>query len=134
MEVENKNGKTIAIIGSRKFNNRVYMWCMLEELKEKGILDNVEKFISGGAKGADKEGEFWARKNKLDVTILYPDYDRYGRGAPLIRNTSIIEGADVVVAFPTKDISKSRGTNDAIKKAQKLEKELYIFDEWEESN
>lgn len=64
--------------------------------------------------------------------MLIPDYETYGRGAPLVRNTQIIKTSDIVVAFPTKDRSQSKGTSDAIRKAKEYKKDLYIFDDWEE--
>ena len=53
-----------------------------------------------------------------------PDYPKYGRGATLVRNTKIVEEADKVIAFPSKE---SKGTYDSINKARKLNKLLKII-------
>ena len=45
--------------------------------------------------------------NGLVLTEFKPEYNRYGRGAPLKRNIRIIEYADVVLAFWD---GKSKGT------------------------
>jgi hypothetical protein len=51
--------------------------------------------------------------------------EKYGRGAGPMRNTTIIENADVVFAFPTED---SKGTRDSIRKARELKKILYVIE------
>ena len=60
----------------------------------------------------------------IPLLVFKPDYQKYGRGATLVRNTQIIENAEVVFAFWD---GQSRGTKDSIKKAEKLEKELYVI-------
>lgn len=60
----------------------------------------------------------------IPLLVFKPDYQRYGRGATLVRNTQIIENAEVVFAFWD---GQSKGTNDSFKKAKKLEKELHII-------
>ena len=41
----------------------------------------------------------YALSHKIKLTEILPDYKRYGRGAPLKRNITIIENADPVLAF-----------------------------------
>lgn len=77
--------------------------------------------ISGGARGIDSLAKQWADENNIPTTIHLPDYEIYGKSAPFIRNTLIIEDAQVVISFWDK---KSRGTKDSIEKAKKLEKIL----------
>ena len=52
-----------------------------------------------------------------------PDYERYGRGAPLQRNTLIVQNANWVLAFVT---ASSRGTWDTIRKAEAAGKRVII--------
>ena len=68
-------------------------------------------------------GQF-AAEMSIPLLVFKPDYQKYGRGATLVRNTQIIENAEVVFAFWD---GQSKGTKDSIKKAEKLEKELYII-------
>ena len=49
----------------------------------------------------------YALGHGLKLTEFLPDYSRFGRGAPLMRNITIIENADLVPAFRN---GKSRGT------------------------
>lgn len=69
--------------------------------------------VHGGACGADALADRWARINGAKVCYHLPDYERYGRSAPLHRNTKMIEQhPDLVIAFPG-----GRGTADMIVKA-----------------
>ena len=113
----------LAIIGSREISDpRI----LLEALKEVPYLDSITEIVSGGAKGVDSLARAYAQKNNLKLTEFLPDYGRYGRGAPLQRNTQIIEYADIVLAIPVK--GGSAGTHDGIKKAKALGKRLYIHE------
>lgn len=111
-----------AIVGGRDFNDYGFMKKVLDEKFDN--LSFVECIVSGGAKGADTLAERYAKEIGRPVVVFKPDYKKYGRGAALIRNTQIIEYSDVVYAFWD---GRSRGTRDAINKAQKLGKILYVI-------
>lgn len=87
-----------AIIGSRNITNIDISRFIPKETTE---------IISGGAKGVDTLAKEYALENGLKLTEFLPEYERYGRGAPLKRNITIIESADIVLAFWD---GKSRGT------------------------
>lgn len=55
--------------------------------------------------------------NGLKLTEFLPEYERFGRTAPLKRNITIIENADLVLAFWD---GKSRGTKFVIDSCEKL--------------
>ena len=112
----------IAIVGGRDFND----YPLLKEsiLAYIDAHEKPENIVSGGAKGADTLAAQFATEMGIPLLIFKPDYQRYGRGATLVRNTQIIENAEVVFAFWD---GQSKGTKDSIKKAEKLEKELYII-------
>ena len=80
----------IAVIGSR--NLRV------DDLG-KYLPDDVTEIVSGGARGVDTSAREYALANDIKLTEFLPEYDKYGRGAPLRRNITIIEYADLVLAF-----------------------------------
>ncbi len=105
----------IAIIGSRGLG--------VDDLS-KFIPDKVTEIISGGARGIDRCAEEYANKNNLKLTVFLPDYQKYKRGAPLIRNREIIEAADEVIAFGD---SKSRGTKHAIDLCRKMNKRITVY-------
>lgn len=112
----------IAIVGGRDFND----YTLLKEsiLAYIDAHEKPENIVSGGAKGADTLATQFATEMGIPLLIFKTDYQRYGRGATLVRNTQIIENAEVVFAFWD---GQSKGTKDSIKKAEKLEKELYVI-------
>jgi hypothetical protein len=65
------------------------------------------EIVSGGARGVDRCAERYAKENNLKLTVFLPDYDQHGRSAPILRNKTIVEYADFVVAFWD---GSSRGT------------------------
>ncbi len=97
----------VAVIGSRGLH--------IEHLEKYLPVDTME-IISGGARGVDQPAKEYALLHGLKLTEYLPEYNRYGCAAPLKRNQTIIESADLVLAFWD---GKSRGTKfviDACKK------------------
>lgn len=94
-------------------------------------IDNLEKYlppetteiISGGAKGIDTCAREYAIAHNIKLTEFLPEYEKYGRNAPLKRNIAIIENADIVLAFWD---GKSRGTRFVIDNCKKLGKEVRV--------
>jgi len=95
----------------------------LEKIPSLGLVTEI---VSGGAKGIDTLARNYAEANGLKLVEFLPDYEKYGRGATLVRNTEIIKYADIVLTIPLK--GKSKGTYDDIKKTQSLGKRLYIHE------
>lgn len=79
----------VAVVGSRSLTNTDI---------SKYIPPDAELIISGGAVGIDTLAEKYADSNGIKKLILYPDYELYGRNAPLIRNKLIVDHADLVIA------------------------------------
>ena len=105
----------VAIVGSRSLIN--------VEIS-KYIPENVTEIISGGAIGIDTLAEEVADKRRISKWIIRPEYDKYGKKAPLIRNKEIVKRAELVIAFWD---GKSRGTKFTIDYAKKLNKEVKIY-------
>ena len=63
-------------------------------------LHNFTEVVSGGASGADKCGEEWARKNNLSLRVFNAVWKRYGKRAGPIRNKEMAQYADALVLFP----------------------------------
>lgn len=80
----------VAVIGSRNLN--------VPNL-EKYLPADVTEIISGGAMGVDTSARTYALAHGLKLTEFLPDYKKYGKSAPLKRNITIIESADLVLAF-----------------------------------
>ena len=121
MKENTEKGFSVAIVGSRTFNNYSFLKRKIEETTRDII---IEQIISGGAKGADKLAEQFAKENNIPIKILKPDWKK-GKWAGFERNTNIINQSDIVFAFYN---GTSKGTLDSIKKAEKLNKKLYIFE------
>ena len=73
--------------------------------------------VSGGARGVDTSAEAYARAVGLPFRAFLPDYDRYGKRAPLIRNESIVRASELVLAFWD---GESHGTLDSVNHCRRL--------------
>lgn len=87
----------VAVIGSRnidsdKIKQRAYA------LLCRYIPVNTTELVSGGAVGIDTLAELYAGRNGIPIKVFKPDYARYGKRAPLVRNEEIIDYAQYVLA------------------------------------
>lgn len=107
----------VAVIGSRGLQVE-----SLGEYLPKGTTE----IVSGGAKGIDTCAREYALRHGLKLTEYLPEYNRYGRGAPLKRNITIIENADLVLAFWD---GTSHGTKYVIDSCQErnIPVEIHVF-------
>ncbi len=81
-----------AVIGSRSFSDYSLLCRVCQSL-------GVTSVVSGGAAGADSLAARFAFSSGLPLQVFLPDYSRFGRRAPLLRNWQIIRAASRVVAF-----------------------------------
>ncbi len=107
----------IAIIGSRTFNNYDQMKKVLGE-------HQVSLVVSGGARGADKLSEQYAKEKNIETLIFLAEWDKYGKSAGFIRNKKIVDNAEMVIAFWD---GQSRGTKNSIDYANKTNKPVKII-------
>lgn len=105
----------IAVIGSRGLR--------VDDLG-KYLPENTTEIVSGGAKGVDTSAKEYAEKNNIKLTEFLPEYEKYGRGAPLRRNLQIIGYADKVLAFWD---GTSRGTKYVIDNCKKQNKKVTVY-------
>lgn len=105
-------GIKLAIIGSRSFRDKHKLELAINELN----LD-IATVVSGGAMGADKLGEEWAKNQGKKVELHLPEWAKYGRSAGIIRNKTIVQSCDFCLAFWD---GKSKGTNSSIELCKKL--------------
>jgi hypothetical protein len=110
--------KIIAIVGSRTYPKLELVKKFVED------LDDTTSIVTGGARGVDQAAEDAALNRGLSVRVIKADWERYGRGAGVIRNTQIVKVADEVVAFWDQE---SKGTEDTINKARKAGKRIRIY-------
>lgn len=105
-----------AIVGSRSLEI---------ELPSELIGTDYAQIISGGARGIDRSARHYAEKNHIQILEILPEYELYGRSAPLKRNDWIISLSDIVLIFWD---GKSRGSDYMIKHCKKLSKPMKLFE------
>ncbi|MCD7910992.1 DUF2493 domain-containing protein [Bacillus velezensis] len=96
----------VIIAGTRTFNNYPLLtqWCdhLLQFYDSSQVV-----IISGGARGADKLGERYAKDRGMGLIVKPALWDRYGKSAGYIRNKQMAEIADALILFWD---GKSRGS------------------------
>jgi len=112
----------LAVVGSRTFSDYTFLGQVIDRLSiEKGLC--ISTIVSGGARGVDSMAAIYAREHDIELLEFLPNYKKYGRRAPLLRNEEIISSSDVVLALWD---GKSRGTSHSINIAKEMGKELFI--------
>lgn len=84
-------------------------------------IKGVTEVVSGGASGADKWGEVWARMDGIKLTVFPADWKNLGRRAGPVRNAQMARYADAVALFPG-----VRGTESM--RAEAVKAGLKVFD------
>ncbi|MDE7229244.1 MAG: DUF2493 domain-containing protein [Oscillospiraceae bacterium] len=105
----------VAVIGSRGLT--------VNDLG-KYLPEDTNEIISGGAHGIDTCAREYALAHGIKLTEYLPEYDKYGRNAPLKRNITIIQNADIVLAFWD---GASRGTKFVIDNCEKMKVRCLVF-------
>ena len=105
----------VAIIGSRTI--------FIENIKDY-IPQGTTEIVSGGAKGVDTCAKLFAESNNITYSEFLPDYKKYGRAAPIVRNRLIVDSADIIIAFWD---GTSKGTKSVIDYCNKAGKKVQIY-------
>lgn len=123
----------IAVIGSRTFLDKDLLFKTLDMIKGKTVI------VSGGAPGADRLAEHYAETVGLAKEIYKAEWNnllhpeavvrfKYGReydaNAGFRRNKTIVDNADLVVAFWD---GKSKGTKNSLEYAKKMGKNVKVI-------
>lgn len=108
----------VAIVGSRDIEN------ITEEYIMEYIPENCSEIVSGGARGIDKLAENIAKNKNIKITVFKPNYKLYGKKAPLVRNSEIVDYSDYVLAFWD---YKSNGTRHTILECIKKNREVKVI-------
>lgn len=104
----------LIIAGSRNFANYYRLKRSVLNFIGTTPLKEVE-FISGGATGADRQGEWLARQLGKQPIRMPADWDKYGRRAGHIRNREMAKIATHCIVFWDR---VSPGTRDMIECAR----------------
>jgi len=111
----------VAIVGTRRHIISYSVW---EELLLSELSPNdISLVVSGGAQGIDTYAKIFAGHHHIPLREIVPDYVRFGKRAPLCRNTLIVKEASKVIAFPSAD---SRGTHHTISEAHRMKKTVIV--------
>ena len=105
----------LIVVGSRSIQNYDL---------EKYIPDEITMIITGGAEGIDALAEKYADHKRLSKLILRPQYNIYGRYAPLKRNEKMVELCDVALIIWD---GHSRGTKYTLNYAEKTGKKVDLL-------
>ena len=85
------------------------------------VPEDTELIISGGAKGMDTVAERYADAHGIEKLIIRPEYEKYGRAAPIKRNEIMVDMADAVLAVWD---GESRGTKYTLGYARRMGKSI----------
>jgi hypothetical protein len=120
--VKPKPPRKIIVAGGRDFDNYEWVERDLDNLTLNYDWSEVE-IVSGGARGADRLGEQYAKTRGCKLTKFPADWDKHGKSAGFIRNKQMAEYGTHLMAYWD---GKSRGTKNMIEEAQKLDLEWQI--------
>ena len=120
MEINEKDGESC---GSHRIL-RLFCYYLFPVLISPCFCSEVEEIVSGGAVGVDFCAAEYAKNNGLKLTEFLPQYERYGRAAPFVRNKQIVDYADKIIVFWN---GNSKGTLSVIKYVQKIGKPFEII-------
>ena len=131
--MNSKSKYYIGVVGGRDFDD----YRMMKRILNPHLKELQKRFrvviVSGGAMGADKLAEKYARKNQLEIIIFPADWSIGPRAGPE-RNKKIVAQSDELFAFWD---GESKGTRSTITISQKQNKSVTIVSygtQVEESN
>lgn len=118
----------VIVAGGRDFNNQAFLNKTLDVLLIDKARSHEIVIISGAAKGADTQGEVYARMKGYLLESHPADWDTYGQAAGYRRNEEMAESADALICFWD---GKSRGSKHMIDlaTAQKLSVRVIRYEE-----
>jgi hypothetical protein len=115
--------KIIGIVGSRRRNNAQDL-VLVQQAFDRLYVEG-DRIVSGGCStGADSFAEEIAYQQQVPITIHYARWNKLGLTAGPVRNTDIAKDCDVLIACVAED--RTGGTEDTIKKAEKLGKRIVL--------
>jgi len=117
----------LAIVGGRDFNDSFTLVEYLHSIMcyQDQLFGDKVMVISGECpNGADYLAKKAAKIAGLGYIGFPADWEKYGRSAGFIRNQTIVDNCDMVLAFWN---GKSRGTADTIEKARRAKKPTFII-------
>ena len=109
------------IAGSRTITGH-HAYSLIKDAIKTKIGWKITKIVSGGAHGVDTEAIRYAVDNKMLFETFPANWNKYGKGAGVIRNLQMAKYADALLAIWD---GQSRGTKHMIETA--IKKGLLIY-------
>jgi hypothetical protein len=110
--------KTI-IAGSRTIEDYT---TVLDAVKQSGFT--ITEIVSGTARGVDRLGERYGEEHGIPIERFPADWDTHGKRAGYLRNETMINYADALIAIWD---GISKGTNHAINLAKEKGLKVFIY-------
>ena len=115
-EFEMDHTSKVIVAGTRTFEDYRFAEERLDYLLSNFFREGRPiEIVSGGAAGADRIGEMYAKKRNLRLKVFKADWDKYGKAAGPIRNKEMAEYAEQCVVFWD---GRSTGTLNMINEAK----------------
>ena len=105
----------VAVVGSRGLSGPDFSLFLPKDTK---------KIVSGGAKGIDRAAVEYAKEHGIAFEEILPEYEKYGRAAPIKRNRDIVLSADLVLIFWD---GVSKGTKSSLELCKKEKRRYKLF-------
>lgn len=105
----------VIIAGGRDYIDYTKLCKVCDKMLSRNKKEEIE-IVSGGARGADKLGETYARQREIPFKRFPAKWDKYGKSAGYKRNEEMAEYADALIAFWD---GESKGTEHMINLAEK---------------
>lgn len=112
----------LIIAGSRDVTDYSVMDCAFHN--SPWSMDDVTQVVSGTARGVDRLGEEWARRNNKEIQRFPAQWGVHGKSAGYRRNEDMARHADALLAIWD---GKSRGTKHMIDIAKRKGLEVYVW-------
>ena len=87
----------VVVAGSRDFCDKHLLFKCLDELLPENKGPYV--IVSGGARGADRLGEEYAKERGYELLVKPADWKTRGKKAGFLRNIEMAKESDMLVAF-----------------------------------
>lgn len=114
----------VIISGGREFPDYTLLKFKCDKILSELAKTSEIQIVSGGANGADKLGERYAKDHHYIVKRFEAEWDVYGKVAGFLRNEQMAKYADMCICFWDK---KSIGTKMMIDLAKKHRLQLRII-------
>jgi len=100
-------------------------------IEASGWVKEITVVVSGAARGADRMGENWAKRNGVAIDSRPANWDKHGKSAGYKRNQEMADNADALIAVWD---GVSRGTKHMIDIAKDKKLRTFIYNLKDGSN